>query len=332
MPRRGPSWSARRRSRRASSSAWPDWTTRPCAGNCRRIPDGRTTSSVWRWCSCATGVIGPPCGRIEITSDLPAAVGVASSAALEVATARALGAGASIRCAWPRSARRRRTVWWAHRAGSWIRSRWRSGHRAPCCRSCAGRRRWPTRWRCRKGWSSLAGRRELPMMSAGSPTAAPGRRPSWASAWWRPRPDGSWPWVSQLPRDAVEELPEMLDGRGVLGRVGSHGRRRHPCRPGARRIRFGPPRCSGSRNTCAALPRSKRWPTASRTTSASLMAASQRGYDAMGLGHPAATAVVEEALARPGVLGARSSGGGCGGTVVVVSERGALDGIDGLIL
>src|SRR3984957_6665354 len=39
------------------------------------------------------GVIDPPLGRIEITSDLPAAVGVASSAALEVATARALGAG-----------------------------------------------------------------------------------------------------------------------------------------------------------------------------------------------------------------------------------------------
>jgi galactokinase len=61
------------------------------------------------------------------------------------------------------------------------------------------------------------------------------------------------------------------------------------------------------------------------------MAASQRGYDAMGLGHPAATAVVEAALARPGVIGARSSGGGCGGTVVVVSEPGALDDVDTLI-
>ena len=57
-------------------------------------------------------------------------------------------------------------MWWAHRAGSWIRLRWRSAYRVPCCRSCAGRRRWPTRWRCPKGWSSLAGRRELPMMSA----------------------------------------------------------------------------------------------------------------------------------------------------------------------
>ena len=43
------------------------------------------------------------------------------------------------------------------------------------------------------------------------------------------------------------------------------------------------------------------------------------------------TAIVEEALTRPGVLGARSSGGGCGGTVVVLCMRGALDEVDGLI-
>ena len=62
-----------------------------------------------------------------------------------------------------------------------------------------------------------------------------------------------------------------------------------------------------------------------------LMEASQGGYDAMGLGHQAATVIVKEALARAGVLGARSSGGGCGGTVVVVCERGALDDVDVLI-
>jgi galactokinase len=61
------------------------------------------------------------------------------------------------------------------------------------------------------------------------------------------------------------------------------------------------------------------------------MEASQDGYDAIGLGHPSATAIVEEALTRPGVLGARSSGGGCGGTVVVLCMRGALDEVDGLI-
>ncbi len=76
------------------------------------------------------------------------------------------------------------------------------------------------------------------------------------------------------------------------------------------------------------------WPRctrASRSAWAPLLAASHAGYDAMGLGHPAATAIVEEALARPGVYGARSSGGGCGGTVVVVCRRGALDDVDGLI-
>ena len=61
------------------------------------------------------------------------------------------------------------------------------------------------------------------------------------------------------------------------------------------------------------------------------MAASHAGYDSMGLGHPAATTVVEEALARPGVYGARTSGGGCGGTVVVLCDRGALDGVGELI-
>jgi galactokinase len=51
----------------------------------------------------------------------------------------------------------------------------------------------------------------------------------------------------------------------------------------------------------------------------------------MGLGHPAATAVVEQVLTRPGVLGARSSGGGSGGTIVVMCERSALDDVDALV-
>ena len=62
-----------------------------------------------------------------------------------------------------------------------------------------------------------------------------------------------------------------------------------------------------------------------------LLGASHTGYEAMGLGHPAATATVETALATPGVHGARASGGGCGGTVVVICARGALDHVDGLI-
>ena len=59
--------------------------------------------------------------------------------------------------------------------------------------------------------------------------------------------------------------------------------------------------------------------------------ASHAGYEAMGLGHPAATATVEAALAAPGVYGARARRGGCGGTIVVICERGALDHVDVLI-
>jgi galactokinase len=62
-----------------------------------------------------------------------------------------------------------------------------------------------------------------------------------------------------------------------------------------------------------------------------LLSASHAGYEGMGLGHPAVTATVETALATPGVLGARASGGGCGGTVVVICARGALAHVDGLI-
>ena len=62
-----------------------------------------------------------------------------------------------------------------------------------------------------------------------------------------------------------------------------------------------------------------------------LMATSDSAYAAMGLGHPASDAVVAEAVSRRGVHGARSSGGGCGGTVVVACEQGALDDVEGLI-
>jgi galactokinase len=54
-------------------------------------------------------------------------------------------------------------------------------------------------------------------------------------------------------------------------------------------------------------------------------------YDAMGLGHEAATAVVAQVLDRPGVYGARSSGGGSGGTIVVMCRRGALDDVEALV-
>jgi galactokinase len=62
-----------------------------------------------------------------------------------------------------------------------------------------------------------------------------------------------------------------------------------------------------------------------------LLAGSHADYSAMGLGHPATDAIAADALSRAGVHAARTSGGGSGGTVVVLCERGALDDVPGLI-
>jgi galactokinase len=140
----------------------------------------------------------------------------------------------------------------------------------------------------------------------------------------------TWPWVSQLPRDAVDDLPDRLEGRVFLAEWGATADdvtcvlpdETYPVRAATL---FG---VEEHRRSAAAL---EALAGGTPHLLGHLMAASQRGYDAMGLGHPAATAAVEEALARPGVLGARSSGGGCGGTVVVLSEAGALDDVDTLI-
>ena len=86
------------------------------------------------------GIIEPPRVSLRISSDLPASMGVASSAALEVATARALGARASTHCNWPCGVRRPRTPWWVPLAVSWTRWRSRWGLPVRCCPSCAGRR------------------------------------------------------------------------------------------------------------------------------------------------------------------------------------------------
>ena len=54
------------------------------------------------------------------------------------------GRGLSTRCSWPCCARRRRTSWWACRAASWTKWRWRSDLPVRCCRfSAAPRRPWP---------------------------------------------------------------------------------------------------------------------------------------------------------------------------------------------
>ncbi len=73
---------------------------------------------------------------------------------------------------------------------------------------------------CSRSW---AGRQEPLTVSVACRTSEPGRRPSWASAWWRTPPGGTWSWVSELPGAAVAELPEELDGRAFLQRWGASG-------------------------------------------------------------------------------------------------------------
>ncbi len=276
------------------------------------------------------GVIDAPRGRIEITSDLPASVGVASSAALEVATARALGAGTVDPLRLAALCQEAEN----HLVG------------APCgimdqVTVALGTPGSVLPILCRP--ASVADVVALPegLEVVGWPTGAAhdvsgapyGRARTAAFMGKRmvERAAGStWPWVSQLPRDAAEQLPEMLDGQAFVAQWGGTDDDVTQVLPDvAYPVRaatlFG---VEEHRRTVAAL---EALADGAPERLGQLMAASQRGYDAMGLGHPAATAVVEEALARPGVFGARSSGGGCGGTVVALVERGALDGIDGLI-
>jgi galactokinase len=277
------------------------------------------------------GVINPPRGRIEITSDLPASVGVASSAALEVATARALGAATidPLRLATlcqeaenhvvgaPCGIMDQVTVALGT-PGAVLPILCRPASVADAVPLPAGLELvgWPTGAAHDVGGVPYGRARAAAFMGKRMVEAAAGR---------------PWPWVSQLPRAAVEELPETLEGQAFLAEWG-------PTEDGVTRVVPGetyPVRAAtlfGVEEHVRAVAALEALAAGATDLLGQLMAASQRGYDAMGLGHPAATAVVKEALARPGVFGVRSSGGGCGGTVVVVTERGALDDIDGLIV
>jgi L-arabinokinase len=140
----------------------------------------------------------------------------------------------------------------------------------------------------------------------------------------------AWRWVSELPADAVATLPDALDGATFLDRWGSTDDalttvdpdETYPVRAATA---FGVEEHARSGALLDALAR------ADVDAIGPIMAASHAGYDAMGLGHPAATTLVEQVLGRDGVHGARSSGGGSGGTVVVLCDRGALDDVEGLV-
>ena len=276
------------------------------------------------------GVIVPPAVRLEITSDLPASVGVASSAALEVATARALGAALldPLRLAALCQEAENHVVG------------------APCgimdqVAVALGTPGTVLPILCRPASAAEPVTVPTGIEIVGWPTGTPhdvGGLPyelARAAAFMGKRmveeaAARTWSWVSELPRDAVEELPDLLDGSAFLQAGGATGDDVTPVRPDETY----PVRAAtsfGIEEHARAVAALEALTDQEPERLGPLMEASQAGYDAMGLGHPATTLIVKEALARPGVHGARSSGGGCGGTVVVVCERGALDEVEGLI-
>ena len=261
------------------------------------------------------GVIDPPAARLEITSDLPASVGVASSAALEVATARALGAGDIDPLLLASLCQEAENHVVGAPCGIMDQVAVALGTAGAClpilCRpaSVADAVVVPS-----EGSRSWAGRPERRTMSVARRTGGPGRQPSWASAWWRTPRVAPGPGSASSPRDAVAELPEELDGARLPQRWGATDDDVTTVRPDETY----PVRAAtvfGVEEHGRAVAALAACVDGEPERLGPLMEASQAGYDAMGLGHAAATATVEEALARPGVFGARSSGGGCGGTV-----------------
>ncbi len=277
------------------------------------------------------GVIEPPRARVTVSSDVPQSVGVSSSAALEVATARALGADA-IDPLWLAALCQEAEN---HVVG------------APCgimdqVTVAMGTPGAILPILCRP--VSIA-RAELPVPPyievVGWPTGvehdvggAPYRRARAAAFMGKRMIEDSLgrtcSWVSELPRGELDELPDALDGATFLDRWGDTDddvttvdpSETYPVRAATS---FGVEEHARTERAATHLA------GGDFDALGPLLAASHAGYDAMGLGHPAATATVETALSRPGVHGARSSGGGCGGTVVVVCDRGALDDVDVLI-
>jgi L-arabinokinase len=142
--------------------------------------------------------------------------------------------------------------------------------------------------------------------------------------------NASFAFVSEVPAGALGTLPDTIEGADFLDRWGATAdavttvdpAETYPVRAATT---FGVEEHDRSTQALEYLRRGE------IDGVGLLMAASHAGYDAMGLGHPAATATRDEALTRPNVFGARSSGGGCGGTVVVLCNLGALNDVETLI-
>ncbi len=243
------------------------------------------------------GVIDQPRVRLEISSDLPPSVGVASSAALEVATARALGAGTldPVRLAALCQEAENRVVG------------------APCgimdqVAVALGVPGSVLPILCRP--ASAAAPVALPagLEIVGWPTGTPhdvGGVPyerARAAAFMGKRmvedaAARTWSWVSQLPRDVVDELPDVLRGETFLEKWGSTSDDVTMVRPDeAYPVRaatvFGVEEHVRAVSALAALA------SGELDQLGPLMAASHAGYDEMGLGHTAATRIVQEVLGQ----------------------------------
>jgi galactokinase len=276
------------------------------------------------------GIIDPPRARLSITSDVPTSVGVSSSAALEVATARAL-AGARVP---------------PLRLAALCQEAENQVVGAPCgimdqVAVAVGRPGAVLPILCRP--AAIDPPCEIPpqIEIVGVPTGAehdvggaPYHRARAAAFMGKRIVDDlrgtPSTWVSELPAPALADLPDTLTGAEFLERWRStddpltvlEPETTYPVRASTT---FGAEEHQRSAELLSAFDR------CAFDAITPIMAASNAGYDTMGLGHRATTVVVEQVLSRPGVYGARSSGGGSGGTVVVVCDRGALDDVPGLI-
>jgi galactokinase len=276
------------------------------------------------------GVTDPPRVRLRVSSEVPQSIGVSSSAALEVATARAL-VGDTVEPL--------RLAALCQEAENHVVG-------APCgimdqVTVSVGTPGMLLPIRCRP--ASVLPALSLPtgVEVVGWPAGVshdvsgiPYRRARVAAFMGKRMVEEAlgrtWAWVSDLPRAAVDLLPEELDGSAFLDRWGDSTDEVTVVDPATTypvqaATAFG--RDENARAQLALLDLQRGEIDGLRP----LLAASHAAYDAMGLGHPACSSVVDEALSRPGVHGARSSGGGCGGTVSVVCDVGVLDDVDSLI-
>jgi len=272
--------------------------------------------------------IDPPTGRLTISSNLPQSMGVASSAALEVATARALGAQSDgLELAKLCQEAENHVVG----APCGVMDQVSVTLGRPDCVLPILCRPASVQPSVRLGGIEVLG---WPTHVAHDVSGAPYARARAASFMGKRIVEvstgHSWKWVSQLPFSEVSQLPELIDGAAYLDRWSGVDDEVTTVDPGETyRVRaattFGVMEHGRAKAALACLRRHR------HEALGPLMEASDRAYREMGLGHPAAVAIVEEALARPGVLGARLSGGGCGGTVVVACRPGALDDIGDVI-